>query len=58
MMDNLEPLEPLPGLGPENDLEAAAAWDSDDDELVYFVVQEIEDIILTTSMRASMTALP
>jgi hypothetical protein len=44
-MDNLEPLELLPGLGPEHDLEDAAAWDSDDDELVSFVVQELEDII-------------
>jgi hypothetical protein len=45
MMDNLEPLEPLAGLGPEQGLEDAAAWDSDDDELVSFVVQELEDLI-------------
>jgi hypothetical protein len=45
MMDNLEPLEPLTGLGPEQGLDDAAAWDSDDDELVSFVVQELEDII-------------
>jgi hypothetical protein len=44
-MDNHEPVEPLPGLGPEKGLEDAAAWDSDDDELVSFVVQELEDII-------------
>jgi hypothetical protein len=45
MMDNLEPLEPFTGLSPEQGLEDAAAWDSDDDELVSFVVQELEDII-------------
>jgi hypothetical protein len=51
MMDNLEPLEPLPGLVPEQGLEDAAAWDSDDDELVSFVVQELEDIIFDDEYR-------
>jgi hypothetical protein len=44
MMDNLEMLEPLPGFGLGQCLKDAAAWDSDD-ELVAFVVQELEDII-------------
>jgi hypothetical protein len=33
-MDNLEPLEPLTGLVPEQGLEYATAWDSDDREVV------------------------
>jgi hypothetical protein len=56
VMDNPEPLEPP--IGPaKQDFEDAAAWDWDDDELVSFMVQELEDITLTTSVRDSMAAL-
>jgi hypothetical protein len=44
MTDSLEPLDPLTGLGPEQGLEDVAAWGSDD-ELMAFMVQELEDII-------------
>jgi hypothetical protein len=56
-MDNPEPLEPAIGLGPEQGFEDAAAWDSDDGELVSSMVQELEDIISTMSMRDSMAAV-
>jgi hypothetical protein len=43
MIDNLEPLEPLSGLGPELSLEYTVAWDSDDHELVSFIVQKLKE---------------
>jgi hypothetical protein len=55
--DNPEPLEAPIGLGPEQGFEDCAAWESDDDELVSFMVQELEDIIWTMSMPDSMAAL-
>jgi hypothetical protein len=58
VMDNREPLEPPIGLGPEQGFGVAAAWDSDDDNGMFSMVQALEDIILTMSMRDSMAALP
>jgi hypothetical protein len=45
MMNNLEPLGPLSGIGPEQGHEDAAARDSDDHELASFMVQELEEVI-------------
>jgi hypothetical protein len=44
MMNNLDPLGRLSGLGPEQGHEEAAAGDSDDHELASFVVQEPEEV--------------
>jgi hypothetical protein len=44
-MDNLEPLKPHTGLGPEEGVEDAAAWDSDVHELESVMVQEPEDVV-------------
>jgi hypothetical protein len=41
MMNNLEPLGPLSGLGPEQGHQDAAARDSDDHKLASFMVQEL-----------------
>jgi hypothetical protein len=52
MMNNLEPLGPLSGLGPEQAHEDAAGRDSYDHELAAFMVQELKEIILTMTMRS------
>jgi hypothetical protein len=57
VMNNREPLEPPIGPGPEQYFEDAAAWDSDDDDLMSLMDQELEAIRLTMSMRDSMAAL-
>jgi hypothetical protein len=44
-MNDLEPLVPLSGLGPEQAPEDAAGRDSDDHELASFMVQELEEVI-------------
>jgi hypothetical protein len=57
MMDNIEPLKPLTGLGPEQGLEDAAAWDSED-ELVASMVQEFEDIIFEDESELQHSGSP
>jgi hypothetical protein len=57
VMDNPKPPEPPSGLGPEQAFEDAAAWDSEDGELVSSMVQELDIIISTMSMRDSMAAV-
>jgi hypothetical protein len=57
VMDNPEPLEPPTGLGPQQGFEDVATWASDDDDLMSFMVQALEDIMWTMSIRDSMAAL-
>jgi hypothetical protein len=51
MMNILEPLGPLSGLGPEQGHEDAAARDSDDHELASFMVQEFEEVIFRSVLE-------
>jgi hypothetical protein len=52
-----EPLESPIGPGSQQGFEDAAAWASDDDDLMSFMVQALEDIIWTMSFRDNMAAL-
>jgi hypothetical protein len=55
MMDNLEPLEPLNSLCPEQGFEKAVAWDSDD-ELVAFLVRNVH--LFTARLLNSILKIP